>query len=132
MKVCFDIGGVLSKYPEVFRPIVAALQAGGVEVHVVTDRPPNRRDLAVDLVRRNGYDVPPERIHCADVERHGYGCKAVVLEAIGADVHVDDFPGYLDGGCPVRLLVMPDAHRPHYAHDFWTDGTEEPWGRKCL
>ena len=37
MKMAFDIGGVLGKYPNVFRPMVSALQKGGAEVFVLTD-----------------------------------------------------------------------------------------------
>ena len=36
-KMAFDIGGVLGKYPNVFRPMVSALQKGGAEVFVLTD-----------------------------------------------------------------------------------------------
>ena len=37
MKIAFDIGGVLSKYPDTFRPIITALEAGGIECHIITD-----------------------------------------------------------------------------------------------
>jgi predicted glycosyltransferase len=37
MKVAFDIGGVLSKYPDVFRPLIVQLQHTGIEVFVITD-----------------------------------------------------------------------------------------------
>ena len=37
MKLAFDIGGVLGKYPSVFLPMVSALGHGGAEVFVITE-----------------------------------------------------------------------------------------------
>ena len=40
-RIGFDIGGILSKYPDILRPIVAALLAApDVEVHVLSDMHP--------------------------------------------------------------------------------------------
>lgn len=128
LRVAFDIGGVISKYPDIMLRMVTALLAGGAEVHVVTDM----HDHA-DVVRQlaaNGFgDIPAERIHCADYNAHGEGCKAELLAAIGIEVFLDDFIGYVAaGGCPVRLLVMPDASKPYYA-DEWI-GSAAEFGRR--
>lgn len=117
MKFAFDIGGVLSKYPDTFRPIIAALEAGGIECHIVTDMPDRTKALA--MLAANGFGmIPAARVHNADYAKHGELCKAVVLRKIGADVLVDDHPGYLTEGCPVRLHLCPDPHAPYDAPDW--------------
>lgn len=129
VKVGFDIGGVLSKYPDILRPVVAALLASPrVEVHVLSDMFPHAKCVA--FVHENGFHVPPERIHSCDYGTHGELCKAEKMREIGIDIMLDDFPGYLAEGCALRLLVMPDPHRPYY-HDEWkTDGSEGDFGRR--
>lgn len=36
LRISFDIGGVLTKRPDVFRPMIEALIKGGAEVFVIT------------------------------------------------------------------------------------------------
>lgn len=129
IRVAIDIGGVLSKYPEVFLPLVRALHDGGAEVHVVTDM--HARDDTLDILRRNGFGfIPADRVHNSDFETYGEACKAVILRRLEIDVFIDDFPAYLAEGCPVRLLVQPDLSRPYY-HDSWrTNGNEGEFGRR--
>lgn len=127
LRVSFDIGGVLSKYPHVFRPMVAALQAGGAEVYVITDMPDHAQ--SVRYVRSNGYDIPEARILNADYATHGEDCKAVAIEAHQIDVHVDDFAGYCAHTSCVSLFCWPNPERPYYHDDFKTDGTEGSFGR---
>lgn len=129
LRVAFDIGGVISKYPGIMRQMIAALVIGGVEVHVITDMHDHAsvmRQLAM-----NGLNaIAPERVHCADYNAHGEGCKAELLAALQIDVFLDDFIGYVSvGGCPVRLLVMPDASRPYYSEEWQGDGEVE-FGRR--
>jgi hypothetical protein len=112
MKIAFDIGGVLSKYPDIFRPIVTALEKDGIECHIVTDMPDRKKTLA--MLETNGFGMIPEsRVHNADYSTHGELCKSVVLRQIGADMLIDDHPGYLTEGCPVRLHLCPDPHKPY-------------------
>lgn len=132
VKVGFDIGGVLSKYPDLLRPIIEALSvAPNVEVHVLSDMQPHAK--CVDwVVHRNGFAIPPERIHACDYDAHGESCKAVKAREIGLDVLVDDHLGYVAtvGAPALRLLAMPDPTRPYY-HDNWkTDGSEGTFGRR--
>lgn len=129
LRIAFDIGGVLSKYPDILRRMILALLAGGAEVHVITDMH-DQADVLRQL-ERNGYGaIPAEHVHCADYDAHGEGCKAVLLDSLGIEVFLDDFIGYVSaGGCPVRLLVMPDASKPYYADDWQSDGVPE-FGRR--
>ncbi len=132
MRLALDIGGVLSKFPNVFRPLVRALldSSGEVEVYILSDMKPHAK--AVAFCHDNGFLVPPERILCADYAAHGEMCKALVCEQHAIDVLVDDHIGYLaTGDMPlVRLLVMPDPCLPYYADDWQTDGSEGDFGRR--
>jgi hypothetical protein len=120
-RVALDIGGVISKYPDVLRALASAIVAGGGEVHVVTDMQ-DRDDVLVQL-EANGFGfIVAERVHCADYTTHGEGCKAELLAALEIDVLLDDFVGYVAiPGCPVRCLVMPDAAQPYW-HPTWKAG----------
>jgi hypothetical protein len=136
MKVAFDIGGVLSKFPETFRAMVAALISGGAEVLVLTDM--HDRPAMLDMLGRNGV-VPPVReadVHVADYARHGEACKAILVRDLGIDVLIDDHGGYLAWPwatpAPVRLLVTPDPRRPYYAPGWETGGAEGDFGRRAF
>jgi len=129
MKAAFDIGGVLSKYPAIFKPLMLALMAAGHEVHVITDM--HDRDASMKMLLMNGFSfIPAEHVHNADYALHGELCKAVVLRELGIDIFFDDFPGYLTIGCPVRCQVLPDPHKPYYAPEWKTDGSEGDFGRR--
>jgi chromosomal replication initiator protein len=111
IKLAFDIGGVLEKYPTVFLPMISALQNGGTEVFVLTDIPD--MNVTQEQLNRYGYSFPPEMILCADFERYGERCKSVLIKEHGIDVLVDDHPGYCaDSGC-VSLFVWPDPHKTY-------------------
>lgn len=135
IKVAFDIGGVLSKYPEIFRALLAKLTEPGVgqvvEVHVISDMHP--KEKIIEVLTLNGFMgyFTPERVHSADYDEYCEGCKAILLEELGIDVFFDDFIGYVTpGGAPVRLLVMPDHEKPYYA-DSWKMPEGEPeFGRR--
>lgn len=132
VRVAFDIGGVLSKYPDLLRPIALALVAGGAEVHIITDMPGHA--VVCDLLDANGFGfIVRERVHCADYDAHGEGCKAVLLDALGIGLFLDDFVGYvaIPGGA-VRCLVMPDASQPYYAPGWIVPGDQPTFGRKTF
>ena len=113
MKLAFDIGGVLGKYPGVFIPMISALQKGGAEVFVITDIP--EKETAQALLDKYGYSIPPKMILIADFQKHGERCKAVLIKEYGIDVIIDDHPGYCaDSGC-VSLFVWPDPSVPYEA-----------------
>lgn len=113
MKLAFDIGGVLGKYPGVFIPMISALQSGGAEVFVITDIPV--KETAQALLNKYGYNIPSEMILCADFQMHGERCKAVLIKEYRIDVIIDDHPGYCaDSGC-VSLFVWPDPHMAYEA-----------------
>lgn len=118
LRVSFDIGGVLSKYPRIFRPMVEALQKGGAEVYVLTDI--HKHEESVQLVQGNGYDIPADSILNSDYETHGEDCKAVLIKERWIDLHIDDFPGYCAHTECVSLFVWPNPNEPYY-HDEFND-----------
>lgn len=136
MKIAFDVGGVLSKYPDILRPLLDLLcfrgfdPRYGIETHVISDMHPREKIEA--MLRLNGIDVRPENIHSADYATHGENCKAVLCEELGIDILIDDFPGYVAqiGSPRLRLLVMPDPSQPYYADEWKTDGSEGAFGRR--
>lgn len=127
LRISFDIGGVLSKYPAVFKPMVDALQKGGAEVFVLTDM--HDHEQSVRFVRDNGYDIPADRILNSDYDAHGEDCKAVLIKAHGIDVHIDDFPGYCAHTECVSLFVWPNPEQPYYHDDFKVEGNDS-FGRR--
>lgn len=130
VKVGFDVGGVLSKYPDIFKSLILALDScPATEVHIVSDMHPKEKIIA--MLALNGINVDPSRVHSADFQQYGEACQAVLAEELGLDVLFDDFPAYVSGvgKPPVRLLVMPDLSRPYYDDSWKTDGTEGSFGR---
>jgi hypothetical protein len=134
MRVAFDVGGVLSKYPEQFRQLIKTLRSPtwcvGSEVFVISDMHPKQK--IVDILRLNDFsDIPEENVYSADYDTYGEACKAILLEELKIDMFFDDFIGYVAvGGAPIRLLVMPDAETPYYA-DSWKMPEGEPtFGRR--
>ena len=123
MKLAFDIGGVLGKYPDVFLPMISALLKGGAEVFVMTDIADKKSAEAI--INRYGYGMPPESILCADFQKYGERCKAVLIKEYGIDVLIDDHPGYCAySGC-VSLFVWPDPHIPYESENFLNDSYEK-------
>jgi hypothetical protein len=101
VRVAFDIGGVLSKYPTILRAMASALHQGGAEVFVITVM--QNWAKVRELLDANGFEfIPDGNLILADFERYGEGCKAVLLEQLYIDVFLDDFPAYVSWGCPVR------------------------------
>jgi hypothetical protein len=113
MKIAFDIGGVIGKYPETFIPMIQALERGGMDVYVLTDIPD--LDKAIAKLSKLGCTISSERVLCADFEKYGERCKANIIKENGIDLLVDDHPGYCaDSGC-LSLFVWPNPHRPYEA-----------------
>src|SRR5438552_1728563 len=116
IKIAFDIGGVISKYPDIFRTLLRVVDAGSYEfeswfgmceVHIISDMYP--LDKLLTVLRDNGFDfINPSCVHSADFAKHGERCKAVLCEELGIDLLIDDHPGYVTDGKHVRLLVMPN------------------------
>lgn len=129
LKISFDIGGVLSKYPEKFKPLVAALLTSkDIEVFVITDMHDHKQ--SVKFVQENGFDIPAERILNSDYAKYGENCKAKTIEENNIDIHIDDFPGYCAHTKCINLFVWPNPELPYYADEFKTDGSEGDFGRR--
>lgn len=133
IKIGIDVGGVLSKYPEVFKLLIELCEftrhSLGVEVHIISDMHP--KSLIKDMLELNGIKfMRDEQIHSADYKTHGENCKKVLCESLGIDILIDDFVGYVAEGNFVRLLVMPNPYKPYYADSWKTDGKEGDFGRR--
>ena len=135
MRIAFDVGGVLSKYHNIFRPLLQDLYYAGcenygtTEIHVISDIHPKEKIL--DMLRLNEFSFIYEKnVHSADYATYGEACKAKLCEELGIDLLIDDFPGYVADGHHVRLLVMPDTSQPYYNDDWITDGSEGDFGRR--
>jgi len=144
MRVAFDVGGVLSKYPGEFRELIANLIRGGNEVFIISDIHPRERIL--DLLRMNHFVtdderwpigpalIPEENVYSADYHTHGEACKAVMLEQLGIDMFFDDFIGYvtpiIGEHRTIRFLIMPDHEKPYYDNSWKTPDGEPIFGRR--
>jgi len=129
LRIAFDIGGVLSKYPEVFCPLIDHLQRSGAEVYILTDM--HDMTFIMETLRMNSVPVDASHVFSADYDTYGEGCKAELLRELHIDMFFDDFIGYVAPmGCPVRCLVMPDASQPYY-HPLWKTPNDEDFGRKA-
>lgn len=118
MKIAFDIGGVLGKYPGTFIPLIATLQIGGADVYVLTDI--IDQAAAMKILKSHGYDITSEKVICADYKKHGERCKAFCVEQYGIDLLIDDHPGYcVDSGC-IALFVWPN---PYIGYEGQISGT---------
>lgn len=129
LRVAFDVGGVLSKYPTEMHSLAALWL--GCEIYVISDMHPKEKILA--MLEANGFGFVEEgRVLSADYQAHGEACKAVLCEELEIDILIDDFIGYVacPGKPPIRLLLMPDASRPYYADTWVTDGSEGDFGRR--
>lgn len=130
VRISFDIGGVLSKYPDIWRPIFNALQDSNfIEVYVITDM--HKPEQSMKMLIDNGFILKnPNNLINSNFSKYGEVCKTINQLEHEIDVHIDDFPGYLAGGADIRLMVMPDVTKPYY-HDTWkTDGIEGDFGRR--
>lgn len=118
MKVAFDIGGVISRYPFEMKKLMLSLIKGGVEVCIMTDM--NAED-ARNAVLENGLDfIPTDQIYSCDWSRHGDLCKSKMIESLGVDILIDDRPDYCAAGDFIGLVLSPRPDKNYY-HDTWVN-----------
>ena len=136
MKIAFDIGGVISKYPDVFRNLINVLDQHWADlgVYIITDM--HNKDEVIKILKDNHIIVDEDKVYCADYEKYGELCKAVLLKQLSIDIFVDDFVGYTSwdsslGEAPIRLLVMPDPFKPYWHKDWKTNDKSGFCGRNC-
>lgn len=130
MRIAFDIGGVLSKYPNQFRDLIERLSDRGraAGIFVISDMHPKEKLLT--LMRLNKIPVWEQNLYCADFDKHGEGCKAELLDELKIDIFFDDHISYCAAQFPgsyptIRCLVWPDASMP-YTSDEWIVPPEWP------
>jgi hypothetical protein len=132
MKIAFDIGGVLSKFPSEIGQMMTAFAWNYDDVYVITDQHP--KDEVFSVLKSNQVHVLPDNVLCSDYEKHGDACKAVLLREHGIDILVDDHPGYLvwpwPTPAPLRLRVEPDPRRPYWHPSWKQDGGD--FGRRVF
>jgi hypothetical protein len=131
MKIAFDIGGVLSRYPNECSELIASLGHRSNVIYAITDMHDHAE--VVRTLRFNHFHFDPSYVFCADFHRYGDACKAVLLRDLGVDIFVDDHPGYLvwpwPTPAPRRLRVEPDPRRPYWHPTWRCEGGE--FGRRC-
>lgn len=121
VKMAFDIGGVLSRYPKTMASLVQALHRGGIELYVVTDM---KKDIALQTLRDNNFLqwFDEDHVLSADWSTHGDLCKTVLCEEHGIQILVDDRPDYVAQGAFVGLALSPRPHQAYY-HLSWINHT---------
>lgn len=140
MKIGFDVGGVISKYPNEFKRIISSFNYenesssghGIIDLYIISDIFPI--DYTWQMLVKNGisYYFDKKNVHSANYEKYGNMAKAVLIKELNLDIFVDDFDGYLQwdsslGTQPLLLRVMPDAFKPYWSDDWRCDGE---FGRK--
>jgi hypothetical protein len=121
LRVGFDIGGVISRYPAQMKELMRALTTGGVEVFLVTDM--NKAD-ALKAREANGLDfIPESNVLSANWNDHGDLCKTEVIRQYGLDVLIDDRPDYASSGDFIGLVLSPRPHVPYYHPTWKNEGT---------
>lgn len=130
MKIAFDIGGVISKYPETFHWLMTSL-AVNMELYIITDM--HDKLEVMKMLCDNNVEVSENRVYCADYAKHGDMCKAVLLKELGIDIFIDDFLAYTSwdsslGPAPIRLLVAPDPFQPYWSDSWKCEGAD--FGRR--
>lgn len=125
LKIGVDIGGVISKYPALFKGLIDHLARSGAEVHAVTDM---TLDKARAMIVNNLIPIDFARVHAADYKLRGERCKAELCRSLGIDVLIDDHLAYLSvpGSPRLRLYVMPDVDLPYYQWDWRDENNQTP------
>lgn len=135
LRIGFDVGGVISKYPEKFYELLAALDfcaghGAPIELYILTDMHP--LDKVKETLKLNNLlqFFTNEEILIADYEKYGEAAKAVLCREHKIDIFIDDFIGYVaDPGATIRLLLMPDSTKPYWA-DSWKVTDNHDFGRR--
>ena len=102
VKIAFDISGVISKYPDEMRQLMALPDA---EIFVITDM--HEKTEVLKMLTDNGFMISEDHVLCADYATYGEMCKAVLLRDLKIDILLDDFVGYMQwdssfGKAPIR------------------------------
>lgn len=131
LKIGFDIGGVISKYPTVFRKLIR-FAPDFWKIYIVTDQHP--KDEVNKILFENNINIAYSEIYCADYEKYGNMAKAVLIKELAIDIFIDDFDAYLQwdsslGPQPILLKVMADAYKPYWA-DSWKTAEGSDFGRR--
>lgn len=128
LKIAFDIGGVISKYPEIFKKFIEAINQDKIELFILTDMHP--KEKVKETLWMNGFGFADENILIADYTKYGEAAKAVLCKEYKIDIFIDDFIGYVnDTGAPIRLLLMPNSKLPYWA-DSWKVTDNHDFGRR--
>lgn len=132
IKIGFDLGGILSKYPDIFRPIISALTNTQEDISVCCVSDMHPKEKIEEWLRLNSFPFTKDMVYSADYKTHGELCKSVVCEEQKIDILIDDHMGYLctQGKPLVRLFMMPDPTLPYYDDSWKTDGSEGDFGRR--
>lgn len=117
MIISFDIGGVLTRYPDIVRSLMERLRAvPGCTIYLLTDMPASMAPQAVADTYGVYEGIHYDAILCGDWNTHGEQCKAVLIREYGIQVHFDDYPAYCvtDSDC-MTLFVWPRPDKPYRA-----------------
>jgi len=129
LKIAFDVGGVLSKYPDEFRIALEALDdSPKIEIFIISDIHP-KEEIIRQLKENNLHFGWSSNVYFADYDKYREACKKVLCEQLGIHILVDDFIGYVVEGDFIRLLVMPNSRKPYW-HDSWKTNSESDFGRR--
>ena len=110
MKISFDLGGVVTKYPKIFVAIIKALQKSEeIEVFILSDMKLKKSKAILDKV---GLEFSDENVFSADWERYGEECKAIIIRKEQIDLHIDDLPSYCQSSA-ISLMVWPNNQLPY-------------------
>lgn len=154
MRIGLDIGGVISKYPDIFKKLISKFCVH--EIYIITDQHPKEHIIKVledNKFTRSEYvdvknvetqivtetnkkiytGIQPENIYCADYEKYGNMAKAILIKELNLDIFIDDFDGYLQwdsslGPQPLLLKVQCDAFKPYWSELWKQDGGD--FGRR--
>lgn len=123
MKIAFDIGGVITRYPAEMKTLMRALQAGGIDVHIMSDIP---MDTLRTLIELNDLAfIPVSNVHSADWAADQDMCKSKMCESLGIDMLIDDRPDYCAVGNFIGLVVSPRPATTSYYAEGWKNLSEK-------
>lgn len=130
LKIGIDIGGVISKYPQIFTPIINALSKDGHLIYIITDM--HSYEDIYDMLDKNNipYNDDNFTVISSDFNKYGEACKSILGKNLELDLMIDDFPAYLQETAKCNLLVLPNIKEPYYHDDWKTNGKEGDFGRR--
>jgi len=107
LKIAFDIGGVLCKYPDQFKILLQALKDSvDIKLYIITDM---NHESAILKLNEFGYldYFEYNNIYSADYSKYDQKCKSVLCKDLGIDILIDDYIDYVYENPTIGLLVMP-------------------------